>query len=117
MSKDIEPGKPLSVNEDRALRRELRLERRAIRNGWNVPEQMKADIISDAWSISKNAEIDPRTRIAAGKLGLEASKLQFDVIEAEIRDDKLDHEESTENVANKIEVVYRNTIIENNADD
>lgn len=64
---------PLGDGEMRPGRYNMALVRRAIKNGWNVPEKYKEGIVTQMAKVVFGSE-DERNKIAASKVLLEADK-------------------------------------------
>jgi hypothetical protein len=61
-------------------RSDARLYKRAMRQGWNVPEKMRKEIIKMMQAMVTDEKATPRERNAAARLLVQASRVELDAI-------------------------------------
>lgn len=76
----------------------MRLIRRAIKNGWNVPEEYKAAVVEQMAKVATESD-DERNRIAASKVLVAADSVDARFQQA-AENNPLEHSSSTTNVLN-----------------
>jgi hypothetical protein len=86
---DLHPGKA-----------NMRLIRRAIKNGWNVPEEYKAAVVEQMAKVATESD-DERNRIAASKVLVAADSVDARFQQAS---DKPDHPSTVVNVTTAVQV-------------
>src|SRR5688572_21204348 len=94
-------GAALLGEDPRHLRRDLAHLRRAARQGWNIPDELLAELPAIAAKIAKDAKAGPRTQLRAVEC---VRAMEADNVAAALALDKvnrLDDDKPTENVSHK----------------
>lgn len=97
---------PSSTGKHNA-RSELRMLRRAVRAGWDLPDQVFKELPAFCRSMMNNDTADERARIAAAKVLLDAQKANIDNELALDKIERLDEGSATDNQSVTVRFVNR----------